>query len=189
MGKQRRLRLERRQAREQAKNLETRMEDGVLQARLSENRGRTLFLLSAMAQGPLLLPSLTEHLKDDRYSHYLKTYSPYFLLATLTTFAATIYLQTRIRSYVSPGGPRLKTDGAWSMLRHPIYAGMRATSVGMTATFPSVGSALATAGLFVGTEIAARAEERKLEFQVGEQYRAYEVRVPRWIPKVYSRGE
>lgn len=190
MGRQSRLKSERRRSREQvgSSGLETRVNDEVIEARLTENRGRTLFLFSAMMQGPVLLSSVTESLKDDCYSHYLKTYSPYFLLATLAAFAATSYFQTRIRPYALAGEPKLKTDGAWAVLRNPIYAGMRATSVGMTATFPSVGSALATAGLFVGTEIAARAEERKLEAYFNDIYRGYKARVPRWIPRVhYSR--
>ena len=189
MGKQQRLKLERRRAREQdgSGSLETRVHDEVIEARLTENWGRTLFLFSAMMQGPVLFSSVADDLKDDRYSHYLRTYSPYFLLATLTAFAATIYLQTRIRPYVLTREPLLKTDGAWAILKHPIYAGMRATSLGMTATFPSVGSVAATTGLFVGTEIAARAEERKLELQFGDQYREYKARVSRWIPRIYSR--
>ena len=80
-------------------------------------------------------------------------------------------------------GHRLVTEGPYSLVRHPIYAGMLGT---LMATCLAIGHwiALAPAVIFyaAGTFIRVRSEEALLKSAFGERFEEYARRVPAVIP-------
>lgn len=80
---------------------------------------------------------------------------------------------------------RLVTDGIRQHVRHPIYLGhfleLLAWSVGtgMTVIYAMTAFAVVTGLLMV------RAEDRELEQRFGEAYRAYRLRVPALLPRLW----
>ncbi len=80
-------------------------------------------------------------------------------------------------------GP-LVASGPFARLRNPLYVGNIALWVGFALTARLVWLAPAIV-LLLGLEYHAivRWEERLLESRLGEVYRAYAARVPRWIPR------
>jgi len=85
-------------------------------------------------------------------------------------------------------GP-LVASGPFARLRNPLYVGNIAVWVGFALTARLVWLAPAIA-LLLGLEYHAivRWEERLLEMRMGEAYRQYAARVPRWIPR-WNRRE
>src|SRR5882672_4168233 len=85
-------------------------------------------------------------------------------------------------------GP-LVASGPFARLRNPLYVGNIALWVGFALTARLVWLAPLVA-LLLGLEYHAivRWEERLLETRLGEAYRAYAARVPRWVPR-RNRGE
>jgi protein-S-isoprenylcysteine O-methyltransferase Ste14 len=80
-------------------------------------------------------------------------------------------------------GHTLKTDGAFAVVRHPMYLGAVVYHVGASLALESVGLLLITA-LFVlpYTSIRIGAEERVLRSGFGPAWDAYAVRVPALLP-------
>jgi len=80
-------------------------------------------------------------------------------------------------------GHTLKTQGAYAVVRHPMYLGIVDYHVGASLALESLALLLATA-LFVLPYTAVRiaAEERVLRAAFGERYAAYARRVPRLVP-------
>jgi protein-S-isoprenylcysteine O-methyltransferase Ste14 len=103
------------------------------------------------------------------------------------------YLQYRLvgrdRRARGGGGPGLErppdkivTDGAYRYLRNPMYLGHLIFMAGLAITLSSW---LALALLIVHAGWFHRrvlGDEKRLESQFGEPYRAYKSRVKRWIP-------
>jgi hypothetical protein len=81
-------------------------------------------------------------------------------------------------------GP-LVAAGPFAMVRNPLYLGNIALWLGFTmlAQLPWL---VIPVGLLLALEYHAivRWEEQLLEQRLGESYRAYAARVPRWIPRV-----
>jgi protein-S-isoprenylcysteine O-methyltransferase Ste14 len=80
-------------------------------------------------------------------------------------------------------GP-LVASGPFALVRNPLYVGNVAVWVGFALTARLVWLAPVIV-LLLGLEYHAivRWEERLLELRLGETYRAYAARVPRWIPR------
>lgn len=85
-------------------------------------------------------------------------------------------------------GP-LVASGPFALLRNPLYVGNIALWVGFALTARLVWLAPAILVL-LGLEYHAivRWEETLLESRLGDAYRAYAARVPRWLP-TFNRGE
>jgi hypothetical protein len=85
-------------------------------------------------------------------------------------------------------GP-LIAEGPFAVVRNPLYLGNIALWVGFALTAKLVWLA-PVAALLLGAEYHAivRWEEALLEARLGEAYRAYARRVPRWIPTLHHRG-
>ena len=86
-------------------------------------------------------------------------------------------------------GP-LVSSGPFAWVRNPLYLGNIAIWVGFALTARLVW--LAPVILFLlGLEYHAivRWEEELLESRLGEAYREYKSRVPRWLPRLLNRGE
>jgi steroid 5-alpha reductase family enzyme len=85
-------------------------------------------------------------------------------------------------------GP-LIADGPFAFVRNPLYLGNIALWVGFALTARLVWLA-PLAVLLLGAEYHAivRWEEALLEARLGEVYRVYARRVPRWLPTLHHRG-
>lgn len=79
----------------------------------------------------------------------------------------------------------LVTDGPFSYVRNPVFAGMIPAGVGIALLVPSVVAILAVSMLVVALEIQTRAvEEPYLLKAHGERYATYAGRVGRFFPRV-----
>lgn len=75
----------------------------------------------------------------------------------------------------------LRVGGLYRFVRHPIYAGIIALTVGMTVRSASVGVLAATVALTAWFMLKARWEEQHLARRY-EGYAAYAARTPRFVP-------
>jgi len=82
------------------------------------------------------------------------------------------------------GGRGLVTDGAFGMVRHPLYAGSLFFYLGIALSTLSLASLAAWCLTAVFYDIIARYEESLLLERYGEEYRQYRRRVPKWIPRI-----
>jgi protein-S-isoprenylcysteine O-methyltransferase Ste14 len=85
-------------------------------------------------------------------------------------------------------GP-LVSSGPFAIVRNPLYVGNIAIWIGFALTARLVWLAPVILGL-LGLEYHAivRWEEQLLESRLGEAYREYASRVPRWTPRLFNRG-
>lgn len=90
------------------------------------------------------------------------------------------------RSIVIREGQRVVTSGPYSILRHPGYAGVLLSLVGLALTLDNWLSLLAMMiGFFSGHVPRIRAEEAVLEENIGEPYREFERTRKRLIPGIW----
>lgn len=149
-----------------------------------ENLGRRAFL-GAYLPGSLatILQTVnanSEHPWDYSHKHVTVGY-----LLFLGGAALGHYAQRQVKPDVLKN--KLKTDGFYQSVRHPIYGGFRLSSLGMIVAQPTILTALAVAGVFIGTEICAYYEEKKLELQFPGSYHFYRENTPKWIPGLRYR--
>ena len=83
---------------------------------------------------------------------------------------------------ISPG-QRLVTSGAYGFVRHPVYLGVVLMWFGLAAAFHSP-PVLAAAVVYVTPAyvLYARSEERMMQEEFGNEYRAYQRSVPMLVP-------
>jgi protein-S-isoprenylcysteine O-methyltransferase Ste14 len=86
-------------------------------------------------------------------------------------------------------GP-LVSSGPFAMVRNPLYLGNIALWIGFALTARLVWLAPVIL-ILLGLEYHAivRWEEQLLESRLGEAYREYASRVPRWTPHLFNRGD
>ena len=83
-------------------------------------------------------------------------------------------------------GHRLVTDGIYSVMRHPRYAGFLYVGLGLPMIAGSAfGVLVFTIPLYVATLVRLRVEEAVLEEVFGEEYRAYAARTKRVLPGIW----
>jgi protein-S-isoprenylcysteine O-methyltransferase Ste14 len=101
---------------------------------------------------------------------------------------AVHYIGTISRTRSDRLGP-LIAEGPFALVRNPLYLGNIALWVGFALTARLVWLA-PVAALLLGAEYHAivRWEEALLEARLGEAYRAYARRVPRWVPTIHHKG-
>lgn len=75
----------------------------------------------------------------------------------------------------------LRTGGPFGMSRNPIFTGMLGLSVGLALWSPSTVTIAALTAAYIALEIQIRAEEAYLERTIGEPYRRYRSKTPRWL--------
>jgi protein-S-isoprenylcysteine O-methyltransferase Ste14 len=121
-------------------------------------------------------------------SIFLSNYVPTFvrLLASALTFVAAIFLvkagHVVLENEKRP--PSVVSDGAFKHIRHPLYLG----SILIFLTFAISTLSLASLGIvlvvFVFYDYLASYEEKLLEAKFGEEYKMYEQRTGKWLPKI-----
>lgn len=82
-----------------------------------------------------------------------------------------------------PPDERVVEEGPFAHLRHPFYAGMLIALAGGALVLDSLATLACLVALLPLVEILARREEAHLEEALGEAYRDYRERVPRWLPR------
>jgi protein-S-isoprenylcysteine O-methyltransferase Ste14 len=79
-------------------------------------------------------------------------------------------------------GARLRTDGVYSLSRHPLYTGTLLTSTGAVLVRGRLTTALAAVVLAGVLHVKAGVEDRVLAERFGQAWRTYAARVPRLLP-------
>jgi len=82
-------------------------------------------------------------------------------------------------------GHTLVTTGIYQLIRHPSYLGLLLTGIGWACGFRSGAGLVLLAFILPPLLFRIRAEERLLENQFGDEYRAYTSRTSRLIPGIY----
>lgn len=81
---------------------------------------------------------------------------------------------------------QLVTQGPFAFVRHPMYLGIMAASVGGLFTY-RMWTFVFLAIVFLGLVVRAKREEQALAAEFGEQWERYCQQVPGWIPRVRRR--
>lgn len=82
---------------------------------------------------------------------------------------------------------RLVTDGVYARIRHPQYTGLFLIVFGEGIVhWPTIVSVAAFPVIVIAYTVLARKEERQMVEQFGEAYRAYQRRVPMFVPRLES---
>ena len=113
------------------------------------------------------------------------------LIGVLLTFAAQYSMGESWRIGVDADErTELVTDGAFRLVRNPIFTAMLITATGLAMIIPNVISILGLVALFVALEIQVRlVEEPYLRTVQGDQYRAYAQSTGRFAPGIgHIRG-
>ena len=104
--------------------------------------------------------------------------------AALMSWAVASFHSWRFRAKLDQGH-ELATNGAFGLVRHPIYAGMSLLALGSAIWAPT---AIIWSGfvlIALGSELRARSEETLLKRAFGAAYLDYSRRTKRFIPYVY----
>lgn len=84
---------------------------------------------------------------------------------------------------------RLVTDGLYALVRHPQYTGLFLGLFGEGVVhWPTVFSVAIFPVIVLAYYLLARSEEKKVLSQFGDEYRAYQRRVPMFIPRLNQWG-
>jgi protein-S-isoprenylcysteine O-methyltransferase Ste14 len=126
-------------------------------------------------------------------STFLADYLPLWvrLCIVLAALVTAVYLFKSGHAVAGHGqrAANLVTTGAFSYIRHPLYAASLSVYLGMTAATTSLFS-LAVFGLIViFHDYIAGYEERSLEARFGEEYREYQRHTGKWLPGVGKRAQ
>jgi protein-S-isoprenylcysteine O-methyltransferase Ste14 len=73
-------------------------------------------------------------------------------------------------------------SGVYGYVRHPMYLGLLLILLGFTVTTLSILSLFVWTAMFLFLDRMATYEERDLTRLLGQQYVAYKMRVPKWLP-------
>jgi protein-S-isoprenylcysteine O-methyltransferase Ste14 len=83
-----------------------------------------------------------------------------------------------------PSGATLRTDGAYGVVRHPIYAGLLVACAGAAVLRARPEPLAAVGAPAVVLHLKTGYEERLLRARFGTAYDRYAQRVPRIIPRI-----
>lgn len=108
-----------------------------------------------------------------------------FLGYTIVFAGATLVADGWRRIHEARREENLMTDGVYARVRHPQYTGLFLIVFGEGIVhWPTIISVAAFPIIVVAYTILARREERQMLEQFGPEYRAYQQRVPMFIPRL-----
>lgn len=111
-----------------------------------------------------------------------------FAAGVVVALLAALVLGSALTATPEPrADDRLRTDGLYTHVRHPIYSGVLLIVAGVVVRSGSariLALGACTVGFF---HLKARWEERRLEARYPE-YGAYRDRTPRFVPRPWHRG-
>ena len=82
----------------------------------------------------------------------------------------------------------LVTGGLFDLSRNPTFVGQGGLLAGVALALPSCPTVLALLLFALAAHLQVRSEERTLEAALGEPYRAYRARAPRWLGRSAAGG-
>lgn len=86
------------------------------------------------------------------------------------------------------GQPKLADSDVYSWVRHPMYLGTLIFCLGFFFAIPSLFSLTVLILFFILYDKMASYEEDDLIRRLGEEYAAYQKRVPKWFPRLRSKS-
>jgi len=104
--------------------------------------------------------------------------------AAVMSWALLSFHSWRFRAKLDEGH-QLATNGAFRLMRHPIYTGLTLLALGSAIWAPTAVIWSAFVLMAIGSELRARSEEVVLKQAFGDAYVAYSKRTRRFIPFVY----
>ena len=104
--------------------------------------------------------------------------------AALMSWAVASFHSWRFRAKLDQGH-QLATNGAFGLVRHPIYAGLSLLALGSAIWTPTLIIWSGFVLIALGSELRARSEEALLRRAFGAAYLEYCKRTKRFIPWVY----
>jgi len=124
-----------------------------------------------------------------RYSTVLVELSslPVLLLPAILSLGFGLYLVAKSHKAVFgeiTDHPRLIDSGVYSWVRHPMYLGILLSCLGFFFISPSLLSFGVWLTFFILYDKMTAYEERDLIRKLGEEYIAYQKRVPKWFPRI-----
>ena len=109
-----------------------------------------------------------------------------FFAGSLLRLAAVFVLGRRFSGLVAiQPDHQLKTDGLYRYIRHPSYAGLIASMIGLVLIFRSAIGLIFAVLLFLFLVSRMNDEERFLEAHFGEEYKNYRLKTWRLVPLIY----
>ncbi|MBI5345350.1 MAG: isoprenylcysteine carboxylmethyltransferase family protein [Deltaproteobacteria bacterium] len=78
----------------------------------------------------------------------------------------------------------LVTDGVYSYVRHPQYAGLFIVTIGLLIQWPTIITALMWPVLIAAYYKLSKREEEDMEREFGDAYKRYKEKVPMFIPRI-----
>ena len=109
-----------------------------------------------------------------------------FFAGSLFRLAAVFVLGRRFSGLVAiQPDHQLKTDGLYRYIRHPSYAGLIASMIGLALIFRSAVGLIIVILLFLFLVSRMNDEERFLEAHFGEEYKNYRLKTSRLVPLIY----
>jgi len=104
--------------------------------------------------------------------------------AAVMSWALQSFHSWRFRAKLDEGH-QPATNGAFRLMRHPIYSGLTLLALGSAIWAPTAVIWSAFVLMAIGSELRARSEEVVLKQAFGDAYVAYSKRTRRFIPFVY----
>lgn len=126
------------------------------------------------------------------YSTFLVGLVPLSLrmILSVLSLGTGAYFASRSHSLVLHGAddqPRLADSGVYSWVRHPMYLGTLVFLLGFFFAVPSLFSLAVLIVFFSLYDKMATHEENDLIKMLGDEYAAYQKRVPKWVPRSHLR--
>ena len=111
--------------------------------------------------------------------------NPIHLASNLFIFGGFILLASSWRVlFTAQGEHTLASTGPYAYIRHPQYLAFIAVMVGFLIQWPTLVTLIMFPVLVVTYVRLAHREEREVEAEFGDVWRAYAARTPRWIPRL-----
>jgi protein-S-isoprenylcysteine O-methyltransferase Ste14 len=126
-----------------------------------------------------------------RWSTFLQEYVPFYLnviLGLLILYTAVRFVRFAMQNFHDMGEtPHVFNDGAFSVVRHPIYLCANLLYIGFFFLTLSIASAILWLIILVFYIFISKHEEKLLLNKFGDDYNAYKKKVPMMFPKIFNR--